>query len=319
MSPAQTIPCMLLALTLCACGDKDDGQATDDTASGEDSGGGEGSLAAELAELSSGDCPDLTESGTKTFTSSDMDRNVHVVIPSSPGTDMPVVFFFHGLVDTSIEPASYFANAFDMQDLADETGAVIVLPESQVMELMGFSFYMWDAMEEGPEDVVLYDDLRTCVATELDVDIERFAVMGFSGGALFTTTIARERGDTLSAVVGMSGGSDAEVPIFDAPVARYDTPAYAMPVMLTSGGSGDVWPGGGLTVIDFEAATDTLEGQLEADGHFVVRCSHDQGHTITTQLYSLAEDFALAHRMGEASPYAGELAGDLPDNCEASE
>lgn len=310
----------LFALLAAGCGDKDpaddgSGSGTDDTGS---EGGGEEPQPADLAELSDGECPDLSEPGAKTFSSSGIDRDAVVLFPEDPEPGLGVVFFFHGLMDSSTSPASYFANALDLQSLAEETNTIIVLPESQLMSFAGFSFYMWDAMEQGDEDIVLYDDLRTCVAQELEADMSKLAIMGFSGGALFSTTIARERGDTLAAMVGLSGGADAEVPTFEGLTARYDTPAHQFPVLLASGGSEDVWPGGGMVVIDFEAATDVLEEKLVADGHFVVRCSHDKGHTITTPILNLAEAWATGHSFGQPSPWE-DGADELPQGCVISE
>jgi predicted esterase len=314
--PMSRFLLLLAALTvpLGACGDKEsagggggDGGSTD-----------EGPQPAALAELSSGECPDLSTGGLVSFLSSGEERNVMVLYPEDPEPGLPVVFFFHGLMDATTPPAEYFASALDLQDLADETNTIIVLPESKLMSLMGFSFYMWDAMESGDEDIVLYDDLRTCMAQELDADMTRVAAMGFSGGALFTGSIARERSDTLAVMISMSGGADAEVPTFDSPAARYDTYTNTtLPALLISGGEDDVWPGGGLVVIDFDEATDTLEDHLVGDGHFVVRCRHDSGHTITQSLLNLSEDWAVSHTFGEASPYVG--ATDLPEGCEIAE
>ncbi len=324
LTTRRLMPILVLAgLSLAACGDKDSADDTGSTGSGgddtADDGGDGGSQVAALAELSSGECPDLSEPGVKTFTSSGSERTAVVLFPEDPDPGLNVVFFFHGLMDTSTSPAQYFASSFDLQSVADDTNSIIVLPQSEQMSLAGFSFYMWDAMEIGDEDVVLYDDLRTCVAQELEADMERVAAMGFSGGALFTTTIARERGDTLAAIASMSGGADAEVPTFDELTARYDTPAYAMPSLVISGGGNDVWPGGGLTVIDFEAASDTLEQHLVDDGHFVVRCRHEKGHTIPQALYTFSQDWALGHTFGETSPWedgSEELPGNA--NCEIS-
>ena len=81
---------LLAALTLAACG-SDPSVETGET--------GETDTAPEperepapLAELSSDDCPDLSESGIRTFLSSGEERTVSLVIPSEPTENMPVVF-----------------------------------------------------------------------------------------------------------------------------------------------------------------------------------------------------------------------------------
>ncbi len=271
--------------------------------------------AADLAELSSGECPDLSATNTSTFLSSGDERTVTVVIPSAPSEAMPVVFFFHGLLDTTVEPTSYHADALQLQNEADESGTVFVLPQSRTMTEFGFTFYMWQVMDEDELDLVLYDDLRSCVAQELATDMNRLSAMGFSGGALFTTVIARERGDTLATIIEMSGGSDVEFSLAsEDPIAVYGTPANTMPALLFSGGDEDGWPQG-FIMVDFQAATDNLEANLAADGHYAWRCRHDYGHTITTPEFNLAKAWALAHTFGLPSPYEGGTIADYSSWC----
>lgn len=304
-----------LLLALVACGDKD---TTDDTgadASGDGGAEGDGgSGVAPLAELSSGECPDMTVSGTSSFLSADQERTVTVLVPDPlPEGPMPVVFFFHGLMDPASTPVptEYMAEALDMQALADAYGALVVLPESPVMEMLGIQFFLWDIIEDGAADLALYDDLRTCAATQLSVDLDRVVAMGFSGGGLWTTVILSQRADTLAAAIEMSGGADVDAYIYEDLIARYATPAWPLPVLLQSGGASDVWPSASLVVVDFTAATDTLRDALVADGSLVVRCEHTRGHTVTQQGYDLAIDWALDHRYGQPSPWAdGELGGD---------
>lgn len=272
---------------------------------------------AALAPLSSGQCPDLSVPGTSSFLSSDVERTATVLFPDDAPADMPVVFFFHGLMspDQTPEPTAYMAEALDLQALAEETKSVIVLPESRVQEMLGYTFYLWEVAEQDELDLVLFDDLRTCVADVFDPDLRRLSAMGLSGGALFMTVVMRERGDTLASAIEMSGGSDVEVPVFDNPLAAYGTPAYAMPALLATGGENDVWPDPSFVVVDFTAATDTLQEKLLADGHYVVRCEHSRGHTVTPPEFTAAKDWALAHTFGLPSPYAEEGIGDLAEWC----
>lgn len=316
MSPSLAL--FALALPL-ACGDKDD---IDDTGSaGTDSGadGGSGSGVAGLADLSTGECPDMTTSGTSSFSSSDEDRTVTVLLPDPlPDGPMPLVFFFHGLMDpgSTPVPTEYMATALGMQDLADEYGAVVVLPESPTQSMFGLTFFLWDVMEGGAKDLALYDDLRTCAAQQLEIDLDRVVAMGFSGGALFTTMVLSQRADTLAAAIEMSGGADIEVPIYEDPIAPYQTPAWPLPVLLQSGGSTDIWPDASFVIVNFQEGTEYLAGQLADDGSLVVHCEHDRGHTVTNNGYSLAIDWAMGHRFGQDSPWAdGDLGGDA-DWCQ---
>ena len=265
----------------------------------------------------SGACPDLSSSGYVTFTSNGQERNASVIVPAGASGPMPLVFFFHGLMDpgSTPEPTEYMADALNMQTLADEFGAVIVLPEAPIMDLYGFRFFLWDIALESDDDLVLFDDLRACAADQLDVDLARTTAWGFSGGALWTTVMVSERGDAFAAVVEASGGSDIVVPIWPDPAAAYATSAYTMPALLMSGGESDVWPDASLTLVDFEEATTRLEGQMVGDDHTVVRCHHSAGHTITNKGFLLSLDWVMEHRFGEASPWADGDLGTDADWC----
>ncbi len=306
----------LALISLFACdpaGDRDSIPDTGDSTTGDTT-----PQPAELRELSSGECPLLEATGTTTttFQSSDEERKVSVVLPEEPVEGMPVVFFFHGLLDTSIEPTSYHADALGLQAVADDQQVIFVLPESRTMSEFGFTFYMWQVMDEDDHDLVLFDDLRSCMATEHGADMSRLSAMGFSGGGLFTTVLARERGDALATIVEMSGGSDVEFSLAsEDPIAAYGTPANTMPALLFSGGDEDGWPQG-FVMVDFQAATDNLQAALATDEHYVWRCRHDQGHTITMSEWGLAKAWALAHSFGQPSPYEGDSIDDYASWCE---
>ena len=298
-----------LVLLAAGCGEKD-GDSGEDTAAAASAQG-----TAPLAELSSGECPDMSASGnTSTFLSSAEERTATVIYPSAPEGEMAVVFFFHGLMDpgSTPQPTEYMATALQVQAMADELNAVVVLPESPIWNYAGFEFFLWMVEDNTfDNDIALYDDLRTCVAQEFTVDLDQVYAMGFSGGALFTTIVASQRGDTLAGVVEMSGGADLEVALAQDIVAPYDTPAYTMPALLASGGEQDVWPDPSLALVNFDEGTDTLAGNLVADGHFTVQCRHSYGHTVTNPELEAAKDWVRVHRYNEASPY---LTDGLPDS-----
>jgi predicted esterase len=310
----------ITALVACAPGavdkDEEDEDGEIDTDGGGSSGSGNSSTAP-LAELSSGDCPDLSESGTTTFTSSGDEREVTVVVPEDPDGPMRVVFFFHGLMDpgSTPHPAEYMVDGLGMQSVADSTNTIVVAPVSETLEMFGFSFFMWDASREGDADLVLYDDLRTCVADQHDVELDKLSVMGFSGGALWTTVILGERGDTIAAAVSASGGADVQIPLFENLFSEWTEPASKVPVLLQAGGESDVWPDASLAIVDFALATDTLQEHLVDAGHYTVRCDHDSGHTITQTGYDASIDWLTSHTYGEPSPYQEEGIGSWDSWC----
>ena len=278
---------------------------------------------APLAGLSDGDCPDFSDSGTSKFTSSGEDRTVTLLLPDTDGDDevetegAPVVFFFHGLTtpEESSEPSRELAEALDLQGIADETGAIIVVPEAPLREMYDVEFYLWQVDSVDSTDLTLYDDLRTCLSSRLDVDLERVTAVGFSGGALFTTVLLAERGDTLATFVELSGGADVDVPLFTDPFAPYSTPAWTLPGLVVSGGATDVWPSVDAPLVDFEDASDTLTDELVTDSSFVVRCHHDEGHSITWDEYLLTISWLTTHQFGQPSPFAGADLGADADWC----
>ena len=298
-----------LMIALVACGDKD--AETDEAVDSKDW------LSADLAELSSGECPDMSTSGdTVSFLSSGEERTVTIVFPNSPEDGMRIIFFYHGLLEADSNPTNYMATALDFQTMADEYNSIIILPESPIWDLMGQRFHMWDVIDGTfDKDVTFFDDLRTCVANEFDVDLDKLISSGFSGGSLFNTILLSQRADTLAAVVEMSGGADIEVPLYEDEFAPYSSPSTNVPVLLVSGGSSDLWPDASFTLVNFEEATNTLQQRLLADQQFVVRCKHNAGHTITNKAYSTAIDWIVNHEYGVESPYQSDI-GSWSDWCE---
>ena len=275
----------------------------------------------ELAELSSGECPDFT-AGTDTFLSSGTERLVTSILPTEGTEGAPVVFFFHGLMDSGYGysgPGEYMANALDLQAVADEWGAVILLPDSEKLDLGIMEAYMWNIDAPEGADIALFDDLRTCAANDLGIDLKRVSAFGFSGGALFTTKVVSLRGDHLASAVEASGGAEAEIPIYSDPVPAYENPGESLPVLLVSGGDNDVWPNTSLVIVDFEETSDNLQDGLVGDGHFVVRCKHTKGHTLPNKAWNLAQEWLGYHTWGKTSPYEEQGLGGDDDWCTVAE
>ncbi len=250
-----------------------------------------------LTELSDGECPDLSEPGTSTFSSAGLQREVTVLFPDEP-EGLPVVFFWHALGT----PAAQWIGWMDLNGLAED--AIVVVPSSRDSEP-----FEWDWVDGESADGPLYDDLRTCVIDELGGDIDRVMAAGFSAGAVWTTWLAMHRGDTLATIFAMSGGTVVNLP--------YVTPAQDLPAFLMSGGETDVWPNQQFPVADFETATQEFSESLIADGHFVVQCRHDGGHTTGPGSRDMMEDWLFAHAYDIPSPWATgeESADDFEDYC----
>ncbi|MDP2316772.1 MAG: hypothetical protein Q8P41_28010 [Pseudomonadota bacterium] len=252
---------------------------------------------APLAAVSAGACPTIDGAGDIELVSNEVERTAKILVPESGAEGKAVVFAWYPLGGS----ASYIINALDLRDYADSADTVVVVPSASGQLAFEWAF---TSPAEGNDDLVLYDDLRTCLYEQLTIDLGRVSAVGFSAGALFTSYLAIHRGDTLSTVLPFSGGAD--------PVVTYETPAGAFPAILPFGGDSDLY-GGGL--VDFQETTTNFATSLTADGHFVVTCNHDGGHTIPPEGREMMDAWLPAHTFGEASPFAGGDLSAFPDYC----
>jgi poly(3-hydroxybutyrate) depolymerase len=309
-SPLWLLLALALALPLLGGCDAGGGNGDDD-----DDDTPERDPTAELAELSDGECPDMTQSGLSTFSSGGISRKVAVVFPDDPQPGMPLVFNFHGLTNPGSNPVE--GSLAQLQAEADQDEAVIVMPEARVtaMPLVG-EILNWGILDDAEADLTLFDDLRTCAVNELEIDRKKVSSWGHSGGALWSSVLLMERSTSLAAVVEFSGGVEFSIPTLGGPYVTYSTPDRQVPVLIASGGPTDVWPQG-FTAVDFEATSDTLEAALVDDGHLVVRCHHQLGHnSIPAAMAAFSRRWDLEHHFSEDTPFDD---GDLPDGCGFSE
>ncbi len=303
------VAALIAALALGGCvapqGDDDDVADDDDDTPDPDP-------TAPLAELSDGECPDMSESGISTFSSAGLDRKVAVFFPDDPQPGMPVIFNFHGLTNAGSNPVE--GSQTQTQAEANANDIVVIMPEARVtsIPLMG-EVLIWGILDDAEPDLTLFDDLRTCASNELDIDLKKVSTWGHSGGALWSTALLMERSTSLAAVVEFSGGAEFSIPGMGGPYLTYSTPERQVPALLTSGGPEDAWPQG-FAVVNFETTTDTLEAGLVEDGHLVARCSHQLGHySIPSDLRTFSTRWDLEHHFSEESPFSEE---DLPSGCE---
>lgn len=262
-----------------------------------------------------GSCPDLSTPGIVSFESNGVERRFDLRFPKSKPAGMPIVFVWHGLAPPEYDPMGSFVTGFDTEDLARSRDAIVVTPEAEPFSLAGIPVLLWGFLDNEENDLALYDDLRTCLVRELSADVNRVYSWGFSGGGLWSSYLMIHRADTLAAAASASGGSDIQV--ISAPYLQYETPAAKVPALLGAGGTNDKWPDPALTIIDFEAATDSLQAGLVGDGSAVVRCRHDQGHYVPDWMWTQTKKFLFAHSYGVASPYPG--GETLDENCAIAE
>ena len=285
----------LMPLALVACGTVGDDATLDGDDPVDDVAVFDG---APIAELSDGECPDLSTSGTKTFSSSGRDRSVIVQLPSDLEPGMPALFVWHGLGDS----AANMDRALQLSRFADDHGIITLTPQS-----MDPNQNTWNFAGGGGDDLVLYDDLRAFLKQDLDIDLSRVSATGFSFGALWTTFLTMARADTLSTTFTMSGGTNSLM-------LPYRTPATELPVLVMWGGSIDTY-GSGFATVRFQDTSREFSSNLQGDGHFVVECDHGGGHTVPPQVLDMMGAWLPSHRYGEPSPFEDGI-DELPSWCQ---
>lgn len=280
----------LLGLVGCTgkSGDSNPAGSSDDTAADL------GPQPAPLTTLSDSECPDFSEPGSSKFSSNGQERQVITYWPESRAQDLPVVFVWHPLGGTARNMVTWL----DLENYADDVGAIVVVPNS-----LDSNPFEWDFWNGGTDDLTMYDDLRTCVSQEFGANLRKVSSTGMSAGALWTTWLSIERGDTLSTILPFSGGTE--------PVVEYATPASQFPALINYGGETDQFDGGGATV-DFTQTTVNFSNELYADGHEVVLCNHNLGHTIPPEGREMMDAWLTTQTYGE--PNTVDLAA-LPEYC----
>ncbi|MFT7520488.1 MAG: hypothetical protein ACI9MC_002637 [Kiritimatiellia bacterium] len=266
------------------------------------------------AELSDGDCPDLTESGLTSFSSHGEERSLWLALPDTVEPGLPVIFVWHGLAAPEMEPARLTYEGWGLQQVASERNAIVVAPASRTITwpLVG-NMALWGILHDEEPDLVLYDDVRTCLAQTYDVDLSRVSSMGHSGGGLWNTALVVNRSETLASFAEYSGGANLDLPMPNGPFLWWFDPPHNPPGLFVSGGDSDKWPSLDLVIIDFEASTGEAARQAHQTGSEVVRCHHQLGHnSIPSDMVTLGFDWMLDHRWGEASPM---LDRTLPVGC----
>jgi predicted esterase len=125
------------------------------------------------------------------------------------------------------------------------------------------------------EEFRFFDDMLACVSEQFPVDKNCVSSAGVSDGALWTSQLIGGRGQYLSSAVVLSGGvanpGDENAML----VKEYLPSSHAMPVLVLWGGPTDI-----CIVLTFETASLALEEKLVAEGHFILECQHNCGHSV---------------------------------------
>jgi predicted esterase len=297
MKPQTALPPVVLVLTLaagCAPRGKSGGASADPggAAAAVDSAGDSAGPARQGPAYSQGACPALVE-GSNRFPTGEATYDVTLDLPADP-QGAAVVFVWHWLGGS----AAQAARAMQLEDVRGDDKVIFVVPDSSGHQ------YEWrfTAQPEGNPDLLLFDDLLSCLWQQYDVDLDRVGATGMSAGGLWTSYLTLHRAEWLSATAPLSGGTFP---------GGYETPASPIPVLLTWGGPRDTY-----STLSFDDTTRDMLDRLRADGHFVVACEHDRGHTLPPGGIGYAYQFLMDHPRGVSpEPYAAGLPAGFPAWC----
>ena len=249
----------------------------------------------ELAIPSAGTCPSFDAPGKFTFNSNGVERESYVFFPAERPQDMPVVFAWHPLGNSAEALNSWL----DLDGMAERLGIVIVVPNLRA------GAQTWGFYGDSTYDLTLFDDLRTCLSDELNVDLYRVSTTGMSAGGLWSTFLSMERSDALATAFIMSGGTGVGM--------GFKALDHKMPLILAWGGPNDTYNTGSFTIY-FEDTTLEFASNLLDTGHDVLLCDHGRGHLMPAEVVPMMETWLLNHTLGKPSSFFPEPFG-LPDYC----
>lgn len=286
MRAIALLPALVIACAPPADGDGDPA-GVDDT--------GEAAAARVGPGYSRENCPtiDADDDDIDDFETGDTEYDVELLMPDEP-EGAAVLFAWHWLGGTGSQAIRYM----ELEELMEGEDVIVVAPRSSDSD------FEW-AFLQGPEDnpdLLLFDDLLSCLWQQYDVDLDRIWATGMSAGGLWTSYLTIHRAEWLAATAPLSGGAIE---------GAYAPPAEAIPVLMTWGGPGDTY--GALSFAD---TSEFMSQALQDDGHFVAHCIHDDGHNLPPGGIGYAWQFLKDHPRGvDPEPYANGLPGSFPEWC----
>lgn len=240
---------------------------------------------------SGGTCPSMEQGWNSGFVTGEHEREFRLELPEDP-EGAPVIFLWHwlgGSADQIIDWAGF-------DGFPDSEGVILIAPETRGLQ------FEWDTFDGADTpDLLMFDDLLSCLSQQYSVDMSRIYASGMSAGGLWTVTLTNHRAQWLAATAPLSGGATS-----------VDwAPEEAIPMLLTWGGPTDLYG-----TFSFDDAQYDLIDQTDAAGQFTVKCEHDEGHTLPPGGVEYVWDFFEAHPKDiDAEPWADALPETLPEWC----
>jgi hypothetical protein len=275
-----------------------------------------GAKVAAAPKTYAGTCPTLGQTTVQdaVIVSSGNMRKFWVVVPANlqPSEKLPVMFLWHWLRGS----AQDFFDRGAVQAAVDEQRFLAVIPQQK-----GDLQFVWPAtnLDSAPrmvEEETFFDDMLSCVSAQYNVNSNCVSSAGVSAGALWTDQLVGARGDWIASFMSLSGGTGGIA------IKPWTEPDHKLPGMVLWGGPTDNC----ANLLNFQDISRDLETNLKTNGHFLLECIHNCGHSVPpfvapmgeTQFHSLWQ-FGLDHPFwlypGE-SPYGDNgLPADLPPWC----
>jgi len=242
------------------------------------------------------DCPSLVEGTNTAFNSGGIDREFELRLPPhfTNGLEWPLVFAWHGFGGT--------AKGFINGDIAQEAAMRdMILVAPQGTEGGGSTSFDPFGEEKRNLDIVLFDDVLTCVSDQYGVKADQVYTTGMSNGGLMSGAVLARRASKLAAAAPMSGGIGV----------AFAEDHVAIPTLVAWGGPEDF-----AYEQDFDKLARNMVEALDERGHFLTVCEHALGHEVPEGAWSWVFTFLMAHdRSTTSSPYATGLPSGFPEYC----
>ncbi|MCX4241792.1 hypothetical protein [Paraliomyxa miuraensis] len=259
-----------------------------------------------------GECPEILPGPNAIDSSGDL-REFLLIAPSDlqPEENLPVVFLWHWLGGD----AQDFLEQGDVQNAVDQFRFLAVIPSSKGDLLFQWPFSIIDPGPRTDEEYVFFDDMLACVAEQYNVAEGCISSAGVSAGGLWTGQLGSARGQYLSSILSLSGGTGGAV------VKPWNGSAHKMPAMVLWGGPMDF-----CVAVDFQVTSQDLENNLEDEGHFVLECIHNcthaappfdvaNGETAFAPLWSFVISHPYWLQDGDSPYLETGVPADLPEWC----
>ncbi len=309
--------CLALFTFACAGDDDDDDAAADDDAADDDQS--DDDQTDDDADDDTADDDDTPPPGCNTlvqgwndhFMVDEQPRAFYLDLPTgvTESWPWPVIFNWHGFGDTAANMRTLIDYLVDNEDMP----FIGVTPEDSNM------IFDWDIIngtDPNNRELRMFDLLLEELDKCYGIDKDRIYVLGFSFGGGVADMVASNRGDVIASVgtcSGVYGSNPADViPYTVADWPPLSSVDYKYVELRLHGGVLD------NMVLPFGKYGENDVIYLNENGHDAIECIHPYIHNMGF-LYMGPEafiEFFAAHPRGTtASPFAGGLPADYPEEC----